>query len=361
MSEEDDSDDKSFEPSQKRLDDLREKGRIPRSPDLLVAAAFGGVLLAIAGPGSWSMIVIGQTLAGLIDHADSLSLQLSRGARAVVPGIGFPLLFGLAPMFLLPAVAVLAVLTVKRAFLFTPDNLMPKLSRISPIANAGQKFGRRGLFEFGKSFVKLCLVSAVLGWFLLGNLDQMLGSLYLSPAGGAQLLFDLLLRFLFIVFLIAVVLGGTDYIWQVAEHHRSNRMSRKDMMDEHKESEGDPQARQERRSRGQELALNQMLADVPKADVVIVNPTHYAVALKWDRRSGRAPVCVAKGVDAVAARIREKAVEAKVPIHSDPPTARALYATVEIGDEIQRDHYRSVAAAIRFAEAMRKRAKGGAG
>ena len=98
-----------------------------------------------------------------------------------------------------------------------------------------------------------------------------------------------------------------------------------------------------------------MLADVPKADVIIVNPTHFAVALQWDRSSGRAPLCVAKGVDEIAARIRERAIEAGIPLHSDPPTARLLYSNLEIGQEVHPDHYRAVAAAIRFSEAMRQK------
>ena len=134
-------------------------------------------------------------------------------------------------------------------------------------------------------------------------------------------------------------------------------MSRKELTDESKESEGDPHIKQQRRQRGYQIATNQMLAEVPKADVIIVNPTHYAVALKWDKTSGGAPVCVAKGVDEIATQIRKLAAEAGVPIHSDPPTARALHATIAIGAEIQSDHYRAVAAAIRFAEAMRVKAK----
>jgi flagellar biosynthetic protein FlhB len=113
---------------------------------------------------------------------------------------------------------------------------------------------------------------------------------------------------------------------------------------------------EQRRQRGQEIATNKMLQDVPTADVVVVNPTHYAVALKWDRSVGRAPICVAKGVDEVAARIRDLAHENGVPVHSDPPTARALHAEVDLGQEISQDHYRAVAAAIRFAEGIRKKA-----
>ena len=134
-------------------------------------------------------------------------------------------------------------------------------------------------------------------------------------------------------------------------------MSRKEMMDENKNSEGDPAMKQQRRQKGVAIAMNQMMGDVPDADVIIVNPTHYAVALKWDRLNGTAPECVAKGVDLVAAQIREVAQENAVPIHSDPPTARALYATVEIGDQIPKDHYKTVAAAIRFADKIRKVAR----
>jgi flagellar biosynthetic protein FlhB len=134
-------------------------------------------------------------------------------------------------------------------------------------------------------------------------------------------------------------------------------MTRKELTDEMKQSEGDPHIKAQRRQKAIEIATKQMIADVAKADVVIVNPTHYAVALKWERGAKRAPLCVAKGVDEVAARIREVAAEAGVPIHSDPPTARALYAAVDIGQEIHPDHYRPVAAAIRFAEKMRRRSR----
>ena len=128
-------------------------------------------------------------------------------------------------------------------------------------------------------------------------------------------------------------------------------------MDENKQSDGDPHAKSQRRQRGQEIALNQMLLDVGKADVILVNPTHYAVALKWQRGDRSAPICVAKGVDEIAARIREAAAVAGVPVHSDPPTARAVHASVKVGHPIRPEHYAAVAAAIRFAEAMRKRAR----
>ncbi|MEL6420660.1 MAG: EscU/YscU/HrcU family type III secretion system export apparatus switch protein, partial [Pseudomonadota bacterium] len=126
-----------------------------------------------------------------------------------------------------------------------------------------------------------------------------------------------------------------------------------------KDAEGDPHLKQERRSRAQAIAAAQMMVDVPNADVIIVNPTHYAVALKWQREPGTAPVCVAKGVDEIAHKIREIANEAAVPIHSDPPTARAVHELVDVGEEIRAEHYQAVAAAIRFADLMREKVRRG--
>jgi flagellar biosynthetic protein FlhB len=181
-------------------------------------------------------------------------------------------------------------------------------------------------------------------------------TIHLDPGLATAELLRLAIGLLAIVLAISLTIGGIDFVWQRAEHLRKHRMSRKEMTDEQKDAEGDPMMKQQRRQKAMEVANTQMLADVPEADVVIVNPTHYAVALKWSREAGSAPVCVAKGVDHVAARIREVADESAVPIHSDPPTARALHATVEIGQEIPPDHYQAVAAAIRFAERIRQEA-----
>ncbi|MEM1316396.1 MAG: EscU/YscU/HrcU family type III secretion system export apparatus switch protein, partial [Pseudomonadota bacterium] len=135
------------------------------------------------------------------------------------------------------------------------------------------------------------------------------------------------------------------------------RMSLQEIRDEQKNAEGDPHLKSERRRRGQKIATNRMLLEVNKADVVMVNPTHYAVALTWSRKPGAAPECVAKGVDEVALAIRARAAEAGVPVREDPACARALYATVELGEEIRPEHYRAVAAAIRWAETVRQAAR----
>jgi flagellar biosynthetic protein FlhB len=355
-SEEDDAD-KEHEASQQKLDRAREDGDIPRSTDLQTAAATGGLLLALSAFGAWAVERAGTAGIILLDQSDRLSALIKAGGGGIMGGLMLGL--GAPPLALLlvPPVLVLGLLIASRGLVFAPARLAPKLSRISPLATARQKFGAAGLVEFGKSTAKLCLVSGVLYYLLERRLEDILASLYLSPAMGAALMARLVLEFLFILFLIQLTLGGADYLWQVHHHHQRHRMSRKELMDEFKESEGDPHLKSARRQRAQEVATNRMLADVATADVVVVNPTHYAVALKWDRRTGGAPVCLAKGVDEIARKIRERAAEHGVPIHSDPPTARAIYATVEIGHEIRVEHYRAIAAAIRFADALRKKAR----
>jgi flagellar biosynthetic protein FlhB len=356
MSEEDD--DKQYEPSQKRLDDARARGEIPKSTDLNTAASYAGfVLVALVG-GAALLQEFGQAGMVLLDQPDRLSTLIFDQAAAPIAGLSMGFGKPTLPLFIFPGAAVLLALVGQRAFHFAPEKLAIKWSRISPLATAKNKFGREGLFEFGKSFAKMLVVGIILAMQLSSNATEILASMQLEPAQAVALMLRLLLHFMFLVVITIMVFGGADYMWQRAQHMRRNMMTRKELMDEMKDSEGDPHVKQQRRQRGQEIATNRMLQEVPQADVILVNPTHYAVALKWSRKGRSAPICIAKGVDEVAARIREKAAEAGVPIHSDPPTARAVYGTVDIGQQIRPEHYRAVAAAIRFAETMRKRRKG---
>ena len=359
MSDEDTGQEKPFDPSPKRLEDARKKGEIPKSTDITTAMAYLGMILAIVIGFPYVLNDFVMALSQLLAQSDHLAeILFTGGAPHFVAAFFKATFLGTLPAFAIPALGVLLALIAQRAILFAPKKIMPKLTRISPISGAKNKFGAKGLFEFAKSAVKLVVVSTLLVWFVVGKLDLILTSLLGSPAQVILLLADLLVEFLVFVFILSLVIGGVDYLWQTAEHLRKNRMTHKELTDEAKQSEGDPHHKQTRRQRGYEIAMNQMLSDVPSADVVIVNPTHYAVALKWDRASKQAPICVAKGVDEIAARIRETAQASKITIHSDPPTARALHATVDIGQVIQPEHYKAVAAAIRFAEEMRVKARG---
>jgi len=354
----DEDDDKQHEPTDKKLDDARRKGEVPRSTDLITAAAYAGFVLAATTLGPGSLSHLAQTLSSLLSRADGHAHQMSAGGGLALMGnILGDLAVDMAPWAIFPATMAILAVVAQRSFTVTLSKVQPKLNRISPLAGFKNKFGRNGLFEFAKSFVKLVIYCVILGVFLYDRLPEILGSVALHPNLVVTLFLELSLRFCLLAVLVAFCVGGIDALWQRAEHLRKNRMSHKDLTDESKESEGDPHMKQQRRQKGYDIATNHMLADVPKADVVIVNPTHFAVALQWDRATGRAPLCVAKGVDEIAARIRERAVESGVPLHSDPPTARLLHALMRVGDEVQPDHYAAVAVAIRFAETMRAKAR----
>ncbi|MBS0123652.1 EscU/YscU/HrcU family type III secretion system export apparatus switch protein [Thetidibacter halocola] len=360
MAAEDDGAEKSHEPSPRKLEEARKKGDLPRAADLLTASAYLGMLLCAIVLGQQSLTAFGEALLPLIEQPDRLENLFFRDGAASVTGMVMGAVLRPAmPILLVPAAFVLVALLATRGLVFAPSKLAPKFNRISPIENAKNKFGIRGLFEFFKSFLKLTVYSICLALFLRAELPEMIGSVRAGPAEVIATMLTMMVRFLTIVVAIAAAIGLLDFFFQRADYLRRNRMTQKELRDEFKESEGDPHMKQHRRMRAQDLALNQMLADVPKADVVIVNPTHYAVALKWSRAPGSAPECVAKGVDAVALKIRELAGDNGVPIHSDPPTARALFATTEIGAQIDPEHYRAVAAAIRFADAMREKARKG--
>lgn len=355
MAGEEDRDAKEFDPSQRKLDRAREDGDAVRPEELQTAAATAGFLLALLAGGGW---VIGQTGGigrSFLDQPDRMSLKdgpalAGAVARMALPGL--VLLVG-------AAVAVLIWLIVSRGIVFAPSRLTPKFSRLSVIANAGQKFGMQGLLDFGRRSLKMVVTGLILVLFLQSRRDEVFAALQLDAGQIALLMGRMLLAFLAIMMAVALVFGGLDFLIQRHQFLQRHRMTRKEMTDEMKDSEGDPHLKADRRRRAQEIATQQMLTDVPKADVVIVNPTHYAVALRWDRARSRAPVCVARGVDEMAARIRERAMAAGVPIRRDPPTARMLHAALQVGDEIRREHYAAVAAAIRFADGLRRRtAKG---
>jgi len=353
------SGEKTHEPTPQKLQEARRKGDVPRSNDVSAAAAYAGLMLALLAAGIGLVQTVGGVLVIFIAEPDRLTgVILGPGGSGLAGAILAEAAGGLAPIFLGPAVAVLLALVAQRAVTASGDKLAPKASRISPVRNAGQKFGPTGLMEFLKATIKLAAIAGALGLILAGDLGRIIGSARGDPAAVTGMMGELLLTLLVATTVIATAIAVLDIAWQHFNHRRKLRMSFQEVKEEVKHSEGDPHMKAQRRARGEAIATNRMLLDVPGADVVIVNPTHYAVALKWARTRGSAPVCVAKGVDAVALKIRERAEVSGVPIHSDPSTARALHATVELGQEIRPEHYRAVAAAIRFADGARRAARG---
>ena len=349
---------KSYEPTSQRLAEARKKGDIAKSQDISAAAAYFGLLVALLVAGGGAVAGFGASMSGAFGRADQLAPRLmSGGGDAVSLGFVLSALGPLAPLFALPFVFALVGVLGQQALVFTPDKLAPKLSRISPLSNAKQKFGISGLVAFAKSVVKLVAIAAILFLFLAERTEELIGLTHAAPLAAPGRMAELAMGLFWRIALIAGAIAAIDYIWQRADHARKLRMTHQELKEEQKQAEGDPMLKAQRRRRAEEIATNRMMLDVPKADVIIVNPTHYAVALQWRRGVDAAPKVTAKGVDGVAFRIRETAERAGVPVHSDPPTARALEATTEIGAEIAPAHYQAVAAAIRFAEAMREKAR----
>ena len=354
----DDGAEKTHEPTPRKLEQARRKGEVAKSTDVGVAAIYIAMLATVGAFGGSAALSSGEALMGFLANPDRLAGRiLGPGGAALSAHAVFAAVAPTLPFLLAPLVAAVLAYAAQMAIVFAPEKLAPKLSRIDPIANAGNKFGPTGLAEFAKSAVKLVAIGIILALFMVAEIDRIAALVRADPLAIGPEMVRVGVSLLSTIAAVAVVIAAADLLWQRFDHARKHRMSFQELKEEMKESEGDPYQKAERRRRAERIATNRMMAEVPTADVVIVNPTHVAVALKWSRRPGTAPECVAKGEDAVALAIREKAEAAGVPIHHDPPTARALLATVEIGQEVAPEHYKAVAAAIRYAEKMRALAR----
>jgi flagellar biosynthetic protein FlhB len=354
---EDDGQEKSYDATPRKLEQARKDGDVAVSTDAHAAAAYLGLIAAMLAFGAGSAGAFGAALAPFLGSVERLEGRLlGPGGLQVSANMVTTALIAVSPVFLLPMLAVIASAVGQQAVTFAPGKLAPKLSRINPVKTAGNKFGPTGLFEFAKSAVKMTIFAAAAWWWIAGNVESMIRLVAAPAAQIGPALGQAFVSLMSVIAAFACAIAAVDLVWQRFDHARKLRMTHDEVRKESKETDGDPHLKSKRRARAEEIAKNRMLADVPKADVVIVNPTHYAVALKWSRAAGTAPTCVAKGVDEIAAAIRARAAEAGVPVHRDPPAARMLHAQVEVGREVKPEHYKAVAAAIRFADEMRRRA-----
>ncbi|MGE0407919.1 MAG: flagellar type III secretion system protein FlhB [Amphiplicatus sp.] len=355
-----DAQDKSHAPTQRKIERSREQGDVPYSTEVTTAATYAGFYAALLAAGAWSATKICEILAGFVRRPDDVGAILrSPASRGFLGDIVGELAFALSPIFALLILAAVASVVAQRAFVFAPSKLKPKLQRISIIDNAKQKYGAQGLFEFAKSLAKLSAILAILLFAIKDRFFDLPGLSALPAEAFGGVLRREAVFFVGLVTVAAAAIAVIDLPFRRFQHEKRLRMTLDELKKESKETEGDPHLKGARRERASALARNRMMADIPGANVVIVNPLHYAVALKWDREAGAAPVCVAKGVDEIAARIREAAAAAGVPIRRDPPTARSIYALVDLGKEIKREHYAAVAAAIHYADEVVRKAKEG--
>jgi flagellar biosynthesis protein FlhB len=354
-----DSDLERTEPaSPRRLEQAREEGDVPRSRELATCT----VLLA-AGLGMW---FTGEGLVRRLNSmlASSLSLEREQAfdfsllLMRIVPGLS-DVLIGLAPLAaILMLVAVGSPLLIG-GWLFSTKALMPNFARLNPMSGLGNMFSMRALVELVKAIGKTLLVGAI-AWLVISSQTEEMLSLSGEPlhTGWAHLGRLLLTGFIAIVSGL-VVIALIDAPYQMWHYANKLKMTREEVRQESKESDGDPMVKARIRQLQREMAKRRMMAEVPTADVVVTNPTHYAVALKYTEGKMRAPTVVAKGADEVAAKIREIATEHKVAMLEAPPLARALYRHAELGDEIPATLYTAVAEVLAYVFQLRAYSKHG--
>lgn len=353
MSDGPDKDQKTQEPTQKKLEDARKKGDVFVSQEMRHAVMFVGMIFVCGSLGVSAFGTLGHLFVRLWGGADDIRLEPG-GAQSFASGLFAEIAGALGPMLgVLLAFAILILFAQGRPTLAW-SRLQPKWSKLSPVAGLGRMFGTRGLVEFAKTVAKFALVTTVaivVVWPHAVALDELIG---MGPEAIARTASALVMTMLKAVALLVGALVLADWVYQRRSFLTRMRMSLQEVKDEHKDAEGDPHVKARIRAIGAERARRRMMSAVPTASVIITNPTHYAVALKYDHGKMAAPVVVAKGVDAVALKIRELAANAKVPILESPPLARALFASAEIDRPIPAEHYKAVAEIIGYVMRLAK-------
>jgi flagellar biosynthetic protein FlhB len=354
MAEGADREDRTEEPTQKRIDDAIKRGDVAKSQEISTFLALGAMTLALLVAGGWS----GRSLTLDLRHYLGNAHLVPNGPAALLAAGQRALLIGLqataVPIGLL-VVAALAGGLLQHRPLWTFDPLKPKFERVSPGAGFKRIFGLQAAGRFGKGLLKIVIVGVVASVALWGERDRVEALVTMEPADLVRTMAHVALRLLAIVLSIYAVLSIGDYVVARFSWMKRLRMSKQELKDEMKEQDGNPEIKAKLRQIRAQRLRKRMMAEVPKATVVITNPTHFAVALRYEKGQA-APICVAKGVDELALRIRSVAEEHQVPVVENPPLARALHASVEIDDEIPVEHYKAVAEVIGFVLRLNRRA-----
>lgn len=356
MADEPDQSEKTEDPSQKRLEDAHKRGDVPKSQELSSAFVLLGGTLVVAVMVGPAMVDISALLAGLIEQA--AIVPVDGGSILELTGeLGPHLALAVAvPFVFLMAMAVLGNL-VQHKLVLSVDPITPKLSKISPIAGFKRLFSSESLMNFVKGLVKIGVVGLLMGLILLPQRDRLDAVLFTDLQQFLPSVWDLAVALLLASAAVMIVVGVADYLYQRHRWFERQKMTIKEVRDEFKQQEGDPTVKAKLRQVRMERSRKRMMAEVPSATVVVTNPTHYAVALKYDDNMP-APVCVAKGVDAIALNIRQVARENEVTIVENPPLARALHGSVELDQAIPPEHFEAVAKVIGFVLRMRSRRAG---
>jgi flagellar biosynthetic protein FlhB len=347
MADEQDAASKTEEATPGKLAKAKEKGDVVKTPDLAMLFSFVGAASVLAIGGGWMSKNLAYALLPFIAHPDTISLDGGGGVEVAHRAI-----LASAPI-ILTVLAVSALLgaagnLIQTGILFSPEKVKPDWKKVSPLGGLKRMFGLDSLMQFFKSLVKIVMVGWV-GWVIMKPYIHPLRELAaMDPAAMLPLVAEILRKLVFATAALMLVIAGLDWFWQRHSFMKKMRMTKEEQKEEFKNAEGDPHFKAKRRQIAIQRSRQRMMAAVPGATLVVMNPTHFAVALKYEAGEAAAPQCVAKGMDAVALRIRALAEEHDVPVIEDPPLARALYAAVELDDFIPPAHYEAVAKLIGF-------------
>jgi flagellar biosynthetic protein FlhB len=344
MAEEDSE--KTEDPTQKRLDEAHERGDVVKSQEVSTWFVLAGGTLVLLGFSSSMSSGLTTTFRGMMANSHRIPMD-GRGLMRLLEKLGIEMIAALAIPFLLLALAALAGNMLQHRLVWSTDPITPKFSKVSPAAGFKRVFSKIALANFVKGLIKLVLMGVVMTAILWPKRQQLESFITLDPVAILLVCKSLSLEILGTVVAILAVIAAVDYLFQYRQWHQRLKMSVRELKEEFKQSEGDPTIKAKIRQLRQERSRKRMMAAVPTASVVITNPTHYAVALRYERGMS-APECVAKGVDLIALKIREVAAEHDIPVIENPPLARALHATVEVDQEIPPEHYKAVAEVIGY-------------
>ncbi len=354
MADEQDDSQKTEEPTRKRLEEAAERGQSITSREATSFFMLLAFTLALVWIAPKLFHKVQYSLAVFIERPDSFAADNQALGSLLIDTLEM-----CAGVLLIPFVAFIAAIIVSNAiqnrFVFSLEPIIPKLEKISILKGLERLFSMRSLTEFGKSIIKIILVSVVAYYGVLPYFPQLKQLPDIGIFGVVAYLAATAKRMMIGVCIVMFLITAIDYLYQRYEFIKSLRMSKQEIKEEYRQQEGDPKIKQRIRQIRVERAKKRMMAAVPTADVIITNPTHYSVALKYDSKSMRAPIVVAKGLDLIALRIREVAKEHNIPLFENPPLAQVLYATVDIDKEIPAEHYKAVAEVISYVYRLRGR------
>lgn len=347
MSEQSDDAQKTEEPTAKKLAEARSRGQVATSREINTWLMLLSGTLVVAMMAPWLMTHLRRALLPFVETPHLIRLDIGSAVQrldATLTDVFVVLFVPLLVFFL----AALAGPILQNGLVYSPKALEVKPEKFSPIAGAKRLVSLRQVSEFPKGIVKLAIVSVVALLTSLPAFVQLDVIPTMALPDFLSMLHGLVVKVLIAVVAVLVVIAIIDLFFQRQQHHKQMRMSRQEVKDEFKQSEGDPMARQRLRQIRQERARARMIQSVPEADVVVTNPTHFAVALKYQPEAMGAPKVIAKGADVIAQKIREVAEEHGIAIVENPPLARALYASVDLDEEVPPEHYQAVAEVISY-------------